>query len=52
MVGAVGIELLKALKTGKLLILRNGKREKSRKKAEPRYTPGTQNSSRKFFACV
>jgi hypothetical protein len=33
LVGAVGIELLVALKTRKLLILRNGKGEKNRKYA-------------------
>jgi len=45
LVGAVGIELLRALNTCKLLILRNGKREKNCKNAEPRYTPGTRADS-------
>jgi len=45
LVGAVGIELLRALKARKLLILRNGKREKNRKNAEPRYTRGTREGS-------
>jgi hypothetical protein len=38
LVWAVGIELLGALKARKLLILRNSKRKKNRKNAEPRYT--------------
>jgi len=41
-VGAVGIELKAALKTGKLLILRNDQREKNRKNAEQRYTRDTR----------
>jgi len=41
-VGAVGIELLEALKMRKLLILRNSKREKNRKNTKPRYTRGTR----------
>jgi hypothetical protein len=45
LVGAVGIELLRALKTRKLLILRNDKMEKNCKNAEPRYTAGTRNAS-------
>jgi hypothetical protein len=45
LVGAVGIELLRALKTRKLLILRNSKREKNRKNAEPRYMRGTRKGS-------
>jgi hypothetical protein len=49
LVGAVGIELLTALKTRKLLILRNRKREKNRKNAEPRYTQGTRKGS---FLCL
>ncbi len=40
--GAVGIELLRALKTRKLLILRNSKRNKNCKNAQPRYTLGTR----------
>jgi len=43
LVGAVGIELLRAFKTRKLLIPLNGKREKNRKKAEVRYTAGTRD---------
>ena len=45
LVGAVGIELLRALKTRKLFIVRSCKREKNRKNAEPRYTRGTQPDS-------
>jgi hypothetical protein len=46
---AVGIELLRALKTRKLLILQNGKLEKSRKNAELRHSLGTRNNVRKLF---
>ena len=49
LVGAVGIELLRALKTRKLLILRNSKREKNCKNAGLRSTRRTQNSSRVLF---
>jgi len=42
LVGAVGIELLEALRTRKLLILRKGKEEKNRRNAEPRYMWGTR----------
>ena len=52
MVGAVGIELLRALKARKLLILRNGKREKNRKNAEPRYTRGTREGSSFWHPCA
>src|SRR6266404_8492555 len=45
LVGAVGIELLRALKTRRLLILQNGKREKNRKNAEAKDTPGTRADS-------
>jgi len=42
MVGAVGIELLVALKTRKLVILCRDKMAKNTKYAEPRYTAGTR----------
>jgi hypothetical protein len=45
LVGAVGIELKAALKTRKLLILRNGKSEKNRKTAKLRYMRGTRKRS-------
>lgn len=54
--GAVGIELLAALQTRKLLILGNAKRMKNRKNAEPRYTRGTKKNgpeaSRKWYPLV
>ena len=43
--GAVGIELPRALKARKLLILRNSKKEKNYKNTEPRYTRGTREGS-------
>jgi hypothetical protein len=51
LVGAVGIELPRALKTRKLLILRNGKRNKNCENAKPRDTLGTQEGS-SFLAYV
>jgi hypothetical protein len=47
MVGAVGIELLVALKTRNLLIPRNSKMEKNHGNAELRYTPGTRELRRR-----
>ena len=46
LVGAVGIELLVAVKTQKLLILHKGEMAKNTKYAEPRYTWGTRESER------
>ena len=45
LVGAVGVELPRALKARKLLILRNSKKEKNYKNTEPRYTRGTREGS-------
>jgi hypothetical protein len=52
MVGAVGIELLGALKTRNLLILRNSEREKNCKNAKPRYVRGTREGSSFWHPCV
>jgi hypothetical protein len=43
LIGAVGIELLVALKTRKLFILCKGKIAKNAKHAEPGYTAGTRS---------
>jgi hypothetical protein len=51
MVGTVGIELQRALKTRKSLILRNGKTEKNRTNAEPRYTADTRNDRENWSPC-
>jgi hypothetical protein len=52
LVGTVGIELLGALKTRNLLILRYSKREKNCKNAEPRYVRGTREGSSFWHSCA
>ena len=47
----MGIELPRAFKTRKLLILRNGKTEKNHTNAERRYTAGTRADRKNWSPC-
>jgi len=51
-VGAVGIELLGALKARNLLILRNSKREKNCENAKARHVRGTRGGPSFWHPCV